>query len=407
MKRGRSFLFLKITKEFNFREEIRLLQDYSILRIPGPTPVPPSVQQAMTKQMIGHRGKETKELIQSIRPKVQKVFGTKEEVVLISGSGTAALETAVVNLASAGDEVLVVITGSFGDRFVKICETYGLKTHIIAMEWGEALDPEAIKAYLLEHPAIKAVYVTFCETSTGVINPIEEVCKVIHDNSEALVVVDGVSCVGAVPTEMDKWGIDVLATGSQKAFMLPPGLALLSLSARAWDVVEANEQPRFYLDLRTYKKNLEADGTPYTPALSIMYGLEQALNLLEDEGLENVYARHKLMKEMVRGAFKALNLPLLTTDENASETVTAVKPEHFKAEDLRKILKEQFNLSIAGGQQHLAGHIFRVGHMGYCAPADVLQYISLIELALVQLDQDITLGQGVGAAQAIYLQSIK
>lgn len=383
-----------------------MLQDYSLLRIPGPTPVPPSVQQAMTKQMIGHRGKETKELIQRIRPMVQKVFGTKEEVIMIAGSGTAALETAVVNLASEGDEVLVVITGSFGDRFVKLCETYGLTTHKIEVEWGKALDPDVVKAFLLENPAIKAVYVTFCETSTGVINPIEAVSKVIHENSNALVVVDGVSCVGAVPTEMDKWGIDVLATGSQKAFMLPPGLALLSLSERAWDVVATNKQPRFYLDLSTYKKNMEADGTPYTPALSIMYGLEQALQLLEDEGLENVYARHAVMKDMVRAAFKALNLPLLTSDEDASETVTAVKPEHFDAEEFRKVLKNQFNLSIAGGQNHLSGHIFRVGHMGYCAPADVLQYLSLIELALVQLDQDITLGQGIKAAQEVYLQQL-
>lgn len=384
-----------------------MLQDYSILRIPGPTPVPPSVQQAMTKQMIGHRGKETQELIQSIRPKVQKVFGTKEEVILVSGSGTAALETAIVNVASAGEEVLVVITGSFGDRFVKISETYGLKTHVIDIPWGEALDPEVVKNYLIDNPKIKAVYVTFCETSTGVINPIEEVSKVIHENSKALVVVDGVSAVGAVPTEMDKWGIDVLATGSQKAFMLPPGLALLSLSERAWKVVEGNKQPRFYLDLLTYRKNLEKDGTPYTPALSIMYGLDQALDLLEDEGLENVYARHTLMKDMVRAAIKALNIPLLTGDEFASDTVTAVKPDNFDPEALRKILKEQFNLSIAGGQQHLVGKIFRLGHMGYCSPADVLQYLSLIELGLKQLDQPIELGQGIAAAQEVYLNSIK
>lgn len=382
-----------------------MLQDYSLLRIPGPTPVPPSVQRAMTKQMIGHRGKETQELIQRIRPKLQKVFGTKEEVVLISGSGTAALETAVVNLASEGEEVLVVITGSFGHRFVKICETYKLKTHVIDVPWGEALNPEVVKEYLLENPAIKAVYVTFCETSTGVINPIAEVSKAIHENSNALVVVDGVSCVGAVPTEMDKWGIDVLATGSQKAFMLPPGLAFLSLSERAWKAVEQNEQPRFYLDLQTYRKNMEKDGTPFTPALSIMFGLEQALNLLEAEGLENVYARHALMKDMVRASMRALNIPLLTSDESASETVTACQPETFDPEALRKILKEQFNLSIAGGQQHLSGKIFRIGHMGYCAPADVLQYLSLIELALVQLDHPIKLGQGVAAAQDVYLQS--
>lgn len=384
-----------------------MLQDYSILRIPGPTPIPPSVQRAMSQPIVGHRAQETTELIQRIRPKVQKLFGTKEEVIMITGSGTAGLETAVVNVASKGDDVLVVVTGAFGDRFAKICEAYEMNTHRLDVPWGEALDPAVVKEHLQKHPETKAVFVTYCETSTGVINPIAEVSKVIHEHSDALVIVDGVSNVGAVETKMDEWGIDILATGSQKAFMLPPGLALVSLSERAWKAVEENKQPRFYLDLLTYKKNIEKDAVPYTPGLPIMFGLEQALQLLEDEGYENVYERHRIMRDMVRAAMRALNIPLLTEDESASETVTACKPDTFDPEALRKILKDQFNLSVAGGQQHLSGKIFRLGHMGYCAPSDVLQYISLIEIALVQLDQDIELGQGVAAAQEVYVKSLK
>jgi len=382
-----------------------VLQDYSLLRIPGPTPIPPSVGHAMNQPMIGHRGKETTALIQRIKPRLKKLFATENDMIMLTGSGTAGLETAVVNVASAGDEVLVIVTGAFGDRFAKICDAHNMKTHRMDVTWGDAANPSAVAAFLQENKQVKAVFMTHCETSTGVLNPVAEISQVVQANSDALVIVDGVSSAAGTETKIDEWGIDVYATGSQKAMMLPPGLAFLAVSERAWDVIEKNEESRFYFDLKTYKKNLDNDAVPYTPSIPLLFALEQALTLMEAEGMEEVYDRHTVMRDMVRAAVKTWNIPLLTEDTYGSPTVTAVQPDNFDPEALRKLLKEQFNLSVAGGQQHLKGKIFRIGHMGYCSPADVLQMLSIIELALVQLDVEISLGEGVRAAQEVYLEN--
>ncbi|MFP7170599.1 alanine--glyoxylate aminotransferase family protein [Terribacillus sp. 7520-G] len=381
-----------------------MLPDQLLLRIPGPSPIPPSVQRAMSQPMIGHRGAETTALLQRIKPKLKPVFGTKQDVLLVTGSGTAGLEAAVANTSKPGDEVLVVVVGAFGDRFVKIAQAYQLLVHRLDVTWGEAAKPDDIKSYLEEHPGISSVFVTYCETSTGVLNPIKEIAEAIREASEALVIVDGVSCVAGVETEFDEWGIDILVTGTQKAFMLPGGMFFAVVSDRAWRVIEENPQPRFYLDLTKYRDGLEKDSTPFTPALSIMFGLEQVLTLLEEEGLEQVYARHRLMRDMTRAAFRALGIPLLVEDAYASPTVTAIKPDDFDAEQLRKQLKQEFNLAFAGGQQHMKGQIFRIGHMGYCSPADVLQVIGAVEIGLVQIGKQVTMGAGTAAAQQIYLE---
>jgi len=380
-----------------------MLADQQILRIPGPSPIPPSVGRAMSQPMIGHRGQSTSDMLKNIAPKLKAIFGTEQEVAIITGSGTAGLEAAVVNVVKPGDEVLVIVTGAFGDRFTKICQSYNMKFQRFDVEWGKALDPLAIQSYLQEHPEIKAIFSTYCETSTGVLNPIKELGEAVRQVSDALIVVDGVSCVGGVETKMDEWGIDVLVTGSQKALMLPAGLTFVAASERAWDVIENNKQPRFYLDLKRYRDNLLKDTTPFTPALSLLFGLEQALNLLEEEGLDEVYKRHTLMMQMTRAAFLALEIPLLTSDADSSPTVTAVQPADFDAEEFRKILKQKFGLSIAGGQQHLTGKIVRIGHMGYCSPADVLQIISMVEVGLLLIGKEIELGKGTAAAQRIYL----
>lgn len=381
-----------------------MLQDTNILRIPGPSPIPPSVQRAMARPMIGHRGPETKALLQRIKPKLKPVFGTEQDVMIITGSGTSGLEAAVVNTAKAGDEVLVIVTGAFGDRFAKICEAYQMVVHRLEVTWGEAVDPVTVKNFLKNNSQIKVVFSTYCETSTGVLNPIQEISQVVHENSDALIVVDGVSCVGGVETRMDAWDIDVFVTGSQKAMMLPAGLTFIAASERAWKVIETNEQPRFYLDLIKYRKNLNDDSTPFTPGLSLLFGLEQALTMMEQEGLAEVYRRHQTMMEMTRAAFKALDIPLLTSDAVASPTVTAIKTNNFEGEALRKQVKQEFGLELAGGQHHQKGKVVRVAHMGYCSPADALQTISLIEMALQQLGKKITLGQGVAAAQTVYLK---
>ncbi|GKW45652.1 alanine--glyoxylate aminotransferase family protein [Planococcus sp. NCCP-2050] len=384
-----------------------MLTDQQILRIPGPTPIPPSVNRAMSQPMIGHRGQSTSDMISDIRPKLKRVFGTEQEVMILTGSGTSGLETAVVNTVAPGEEAVVIVTGSFGERFAKICEAYDIKTHIIEVTWGEALKPLIIKEFLQEHPEVKAVFSTYCETSTGVLNPIPELAAAIKEVSDALLIVDGVSCIGGVETKMDEWGLDVVVTGSQKAFMLPAGLAFVAASERAWKKIEDNPRPRFYLDLKKHLDNIVKDTTPFTPAISLLFGLQQVLQLMEEEGLEEVYARHRLMMEMTRSAFNALGIPLLTSDEDASPTVTAVEPADFESPVFRKIMKREFGMDIAGGQQHMAKTIFRIGHMGYCSPADMLQAIAAMEIGIIKAGKEIELGKGVRAAQEIYLNEGK
>lgn len=384
-----------------------MLTDQQILRIPGPTPIPPSVNRAMSQPMIGHRGQSTSDMISDIRPKLKRVFGTEQEVMILTGSGTSGLETAAVNTVAPGEEAVVIVTGSFGERFAKICEAYDIKTHIIEVTWGEALKPLALKEFLQEHPEVKAVFSTYCETSTGVLNPIPELAAAIKEVSDALLIVDGVSCIGGVETKMDEWGLDVVVTGSQKAFMLPAGLAFIAASERAWKKIEDNPRPRFYLDLKKHRDNIVKDTTPFTPAISLLFGLQQVLQLMEEEGLEEVYARHRLMMEMTRSAFNALGIPLLTSDEDASPTVTAVEPADFESPVFRKIMKQEFGMDIAGGQQHMAKTIFRIGHMGYCSPADMLQAIAAMEIGIVKAGKEIELGKGVRAAQETYLNEGK
>ncbi|WP_202080065.1 pyridoxal-phosphate-dependent aminotransferase family protein [Caldalkalibacillus salinus] len=384
-----------------------MLQDHSILRIPGPTPIPPSVNQAMSQAMVGHRSEAFKHLLSRVAPRLKPIFGTNQDVLILTSSGTSALEAAVVNAVKEDDEVLVLVTGSFGDRFVKICEAYGIKVHRYDTTWGNAVQPEELKEVLQQHPQVSAVFATYCETSTGVLNPIEDLSKVIKQESDALFIVDGVSCVGAVEAQMDDWEIDILVTGSQKAFMLPTGLSFVGVSPRAWEAIENNPRPRFYLDLRKYQSQLEQNATPFTPGVSLIFGLEKVLDLLEAEGLDQVYRRHQTMKNMTRAACQALGLPLLTDDKAASPTVTAIKPETFAADDLRNVMRQSFSITLAGGQNHMKGHIFRIGHMGYCSPLDVLQCISALECALVELGDDITLGQGVAAAQEVYIHDLQ
>ncbi|WP_181350746.1 alanine--glyoxylate aminotransferase family protein [Thalassobacillus sp. CUG 92003] len=373
-----------------------------ILRIPGPTPIPPRVSQAMSQPMIGHRSQRCKDLLKDIAPKLNPIFGTQEDVIVLTGSGTSALEAAVVNTTMPGDEVLVVVTGAFGDRFASICEAYGLTVHRHDVTWGDAVQVEDVSSYLNQYPGIRAVFVTHCETSTAVLNPVKEIANQVHEQSDALVIVDGVSSIGGADLKLERDGIDLLVSGSQKAMMLPAGLSFVAYNHRTWSIIEENTRPRFYLDLRKYRGKLQEGQTPFTPALSLLFGLNEALDLMHEEGLESVYERHHLMKRMARAAFQALGLPLLTTEEAASPTVTSVKPERFDAEQLRKVVHEEAGLLLAGGQQHLKGKIFRIGHMGYCTPADVLQAISIIELGLKQLGQEIELGAGVAAAEKIY-----
>ena len=258
------------------------------LMTPGPTPIPWRVQQALNKPMIGHRSQEFTELFNQTAPRLKPIFGTQEEVYLVTGSGTSGLEMAVVNVLSPGDEILVVVSGAFGDRFAKICELCGFITHRLDVEWGNACEPDTLKAKLAEFPKVKAVAVTYCETSTGVLHPVAELVKSVKEHSDALFIVDGVSCIAGVESRMDEWNVDILVTGSQKAFMLPPGLAFISASKRAWRVIEQNETRSFYFDLKAYKDSYAKKMTPYTPAVSLIHGLVEVCDLIEEEGWQEV-----------------------------------------------------------------------------------------------------------------------
>lgn len=383
-------------------------RERDLLHTPGPTPIPPSVERAMNQPMIGHRGQKCKDLIHSIAPRLKPVFKTEGDVLILTGSGTSSLESAVVNTTNPGDEVIAVVAGSFGDRFAKICEMYELVVHRIDVEWGKAVAVDQVEQLLTENDQIKAVFLTHSETSTGVMHPVESIAERVNAISDALVIVDGVSSVGGSVLDMDQFGIDLLVTGSQKAMMLPPGLAFVAISERAWQHIQNTKRPRFYLDLRSYQDRLGDGQTPFTPALSLLFGLEEVLNLIEEEGgIEQVAERHKLMQRMTREACRAMNLPLLTSDAEASTTVTSIRPQTFGAEQLRKLAREEFGLVLAGGQKHLKGEIFRIGHLGYSRPENVLQYVSILEVILKRLGHDFKPGAGSAAAQQAYLEEIR
>ncbi|MBO8163052.1 MAG: alanine--glyoxylate aminotransferase family protein [Brevibacillus sp.] len=384
-----------------------MFADKQILRIPGPTPIPPRIQQAMNRPMVGHRSGQFSALLADTAKRLKPLFGTEQDVYILTGSGTSALEMSVVNTVQPGEEAAVLVSGAFGDRFAKICERYGIVVHRLEVTWGDAITPEALASFLEQHPRVKAVFATYCETSTGVLNPVRELAQVIREKTEALFIVDAVSCLGAVPCEMDAWGIDILVTGSQKALMLPTGLAFLAASERAWRVIDQMKPLAFYLDLKAYRKSLADNTTPYTPAVSLVFGLAEACAMLEEEGLPAVIKRHELMRDMTRAAMRALDLPLMTEDAYASPTVTSIDPQgKFDAEELRKVLRTRHNLVVAGGQQHLKGKIFRIGHMGYCEPLDVLTTVAAIEMALRQIGVDAPLGAGVKAAQEVLINHV-
>lgn len=380
-----------------------MLSEQMILRIPGPTPIPPSVGRAMQQPMIGHRAPETAALLEDVQPMLQQIFGTKQTVSVVAGSGTAGLEAAVINSVAPGEKVIVCVTGSFGERFAAICKAYDIDTIVLEETWGSAVSQEKLVKALESHPDVQAVFFTYCETSTSVLNPIKDLARLVQHHSSALVIVDGVSCIAGVETKMDEWGLDVVVTGSQKALMLPGGLMFASFSEKARVQFKRNPRPRFYLDLEKYEKAANQYSTPFTPATSLLFGLQQVVKLFEQESLQKVYERHALMKDMVRAALKALDMKLLAADVVASPTVTAFMLEKFDAKEIRKRMKEQFGIQLAGGQGHQSDTVIRIGHMGYCTPADILQTISALEIVLLQLGQTNKTGAGSAAAQQIFL----
>ena len=354
------------------------------LRTPGPTPIPDDVMDAMTNPMINHRGPEFQDLITRVTGQLKQVFMTQNDLYILTASGTGALEASIVNTLSSGDKVLAATAGAFGSRYVDLARAYGADVTHLEFEWGGPVDPGAIRQALRDDPKIRAVLTTHNETSTGVTHPVEAVSQVVKGEFDKLLLVDAVSSVGCVPLPVDGWNCDVVGTASQKGFMIPPGLAFISISEAGHKAQESATMPKFYFDLKIAQNYLERGQTPWTPALSAMYGLSHALDRLLEEGLENVFERHARMGQFTRDGIKDLGLELLVQDETfASNSVTAIKmPESIDGKKFAELVRTQENVVLAEGQGKLAGKIFRIGHMGSVTQDDIEEVFKAIKTVL-------------------------
>lgn len=376
------------------------MQDKTFLMIPGPTPVPESVLLAMAKHPIGHRSGEFSELLKQVYADLKWLFQTKNEVFIYAASGTGAMEAALSNLVNQGDKVLSLIIGNFGARWAKIAQSRGAVVDKLEVELGEVITPAMLKAKLASDTKkeIKLVTLTHSETSTGAKNNIKELCKLIKDHG-ALSVVDGVTSVGCMDVKMDEWGIDVLVSGSQKGFMIPPGLAFLAASPKAFKVHEACQFPSFYFDWTAHKKAVLDDTTPWTPAVNLVFALAEALKMMRKEGLENIYARHKNLALGLRKAIRAIGLELFVKeDENASYAITSIlPPKGVSVPDIRKVFKNDFDIVVANGQNQLKDKIFRMGTLGFVSERDLITAIGSLEAVLLKLGHKFEVGAGVKA----------
>ncbi|MFH1638731.1 MAG: alanine--glyoxylate aminotransferase family protein [Chloroflexota bacterium] len=354
----------------------------SNLRIPGPTPLPNEVLQAMAKPMVNHRGPEFEQVLQSITVNLKTLFQTKNDVFVLTGSGTGGMEAAVVNTVSSGDKVLLVNIGSFGDRFGQILKIFGVEVVPLNVEWGKAADPDAVRQALKANPGVKAVFITFNETSTGVTNPLSEIAPVVKEMGK-LLVVDAISGLGSLDLPVDKLNIDVAIAGSQKGWMSAPGVAMVSVSEMGWKAIEQAKTPRFYWDFTRAKSYAERGQTPWTPAVSVFFGMEIGLKMLLKEGLPNIFARHARVGKATRDGVKALGLSLLADERFASNTVTAVVgTPGLDITRMLKLMREEHDIVLATGQGKLAGKIFRIGHMGYVDDNDIKGVVSALKVVL-------------------------
>lgn len=379
--------------------------DDILLMLPGPTTVDPRVLAAMSKAVVNHRGAKYGEILTETTELMSKVFQTPNKSYLLTGSGTAAMETAVANTVAPGEKILNVVGGKFGERFMKIAQTHGIDAQELAVEWGTAVTPKQIEEALDADEDIKAITVVHNETSTGVAAPIEEIGKVMK-NYDALYIVDTVSSLGGDHVDVEKFGIDVCVTGSQKCLAAPPGMAAITLSDDAWKAVDNVETNTFYLDLKAARKSGDKNPpeTPYTPSVSLTYAMNEALKIVMEEGLENRVARHHKAAKASVAAVKALCLELFADEAVSSATVTAVKiPEGVSDADFRGTTRDKYSVELAGGQDHLKGNVFRIGHMGCISYKELVQTFAAIGMTLKGLGAIDDAGAGVASITESYL----
>ena len=378
-----------------------MLKKYLIT--PGPVSVPEQVLLDMARPMIHHRTPEFEEIFKEARNGLKKVFKTEQEPLILASSGTGAMESAVINTLNQGDKVLVINGGKFGERWIKICQAYGINAESVTIEWGRSVNPADVKAFLDKNQDTKAVFVQGSETSSTVYHPVKELAAITKDMPETLLIVDGITSAGVHDTRFDEWGIDILITGSQKAFMLPPGLAFITLSQKAWNMVEKSTLPKFYFNLKTELKNQLKNTTAWTAGVSLIIGLKTVLSMMEKEGIDNVFKRHSINAEATRAAVKALGLKLLAQDIPSNAATGCFLPENIDGKAFVKYLRDKCGVSIAGGQDHLAGKILRISHLGYHDAFDTITAVSAIEMGLKKFGADIEFGKGVAAAQSVLM----
>ena len=376
------------------------------LLAPGPTPVPARVLLAMAQPLIHHRTPQFSRIFAEAKQGLKEIFQTQQDVLMLAASGTGGMESAVTNLFSPGDEVLVVNGGKFGERWGKIASKYGLKVNELKVEWGQAVRVDAVRQLLDEKPQIRGVLIQASETSTTAVHPIEEIAKLTRSR-DTLLIVDGITAVGVYDLPMDRWGIDVVVTGSQKALMLPPGLAFVALSERAWERSKSAKLPRFYFDLAKERENLAKDTTAWTPAIPLIIGLREALTmLLKEEGLANAFARQGRNAAATRAAAKALDLKLVAPDAPSPATTGIYVPSAVDGGKLVAYLRDKMGVTFAGGQDQLKGKIVRIAHLGYVGAFDTVTAIAALEMGMRKFGHPTPLGRGVGAAQEVLMAAL-
>jgi aspartate aminotransferase-like enzyme len=368
------------------------------LLTPGPVAVPEQVRLAMAEQPIHHRAPEFQAVLREVRQNLAKVFQTREPVLVLASSGTGAMEASVANLLSPGERAVVVRGGKFGERWAEICQAHGVEPVCVDVEWGRAVQPDEVRAAFEAEPEARALLVQASETSTGVYHPVRELAEIAHQRPGRMIVVDAISALGVHDLPMDDWGLDAVVSGSQKAWMLPPGLAFVALSTRAQDAVERSTQPRYYFDLRKELAGQSRGQTAYTPAVSLISGLREALRLILDEGLPNLFARRAGMARVVRAAIGALGLQLFVPDSPSFACTAVCVPPGLDGRALVKRLRDVYGVQIAGGQAKVAGKIFRIGHLGDADGFDMLSVIAALEMALQDLGYPVKLGEGTRTA---------
>src|SRR3989338_3087304 len=377
----------------------------NLLLTPGPTKIPNEILEVLARPIIHNRTTEFQDNIKEVTEGLKYVLQTKNDVYLLASSGTGAMEACVCNLLSSGDKAIVIEGGKFGERWTELCQAYGIQATVIKVPWGHDVDPDQVKKFLGADPAIKAVFATHCETSTGVTTDIKAIADIVK-KTNAVVIVDAVSSLGVINLEQDNWSIDVVASASHKGLMLPPGLGFVSVSPKAFKFIEECKTPRYYFDLRKSKKALAQVDTPFTPAINIVVGLKESLKRIKTQGLDQVFAESERLARGTRQAAKALGMTLFADESCISNVLTAINvPAGVDGQKLVKIMPNTHGISVAGGQSELKGKIIRIAHMGCVNEEDIITGLTYLEKVLAELGYKFTPGAGVKAAREFFHQN--